>query len=85
MKFLKQLLGVQTQTSNIGVLLETGRVPLMAYALKNAVNKQWFIWTHQWMKMVEMMADGRWLRWLMFDGLERERQRDRETERDRRK
>ena len=22
------------------------------------VNKQWFIWTHQWMKMVEMMADG---------------------------
>ena len=33
------------------------------------------------MKMVEMMADGRWLRWLMFDGLERER----ETERDRRK
>ena len=31
--------------------------------------------------MVEMMADGRWLRWLMFDGLER----DRETERDRRK
>ena len=40
MKFLKQLLGVQTQTSNIGVLLETGRVPLMAYALKNAV-KNW--------------------------------------------
>ena len=30
--------------------------------------------------MVEMMADGRWLRWLMFDGLERERQRQRETE-----
>ena len=27
--------------------------------------------------MVEMMADGRWLRWLMFDGLERERDRDR--------
>ena len=41
------------------------------------------------MKMVEMMADGRWLKWLMFDGLERERYRerqtDRETERDRRK
>ena len=30
--------------------------------------------------MVEMMADGRWLRWLMFDGLERERERQRETE-----
>ena len=27
MKFLKQLLGVQIQTPNIGVLLETGRVP----------------------------------------------------------
>ena len=40
MKFLKQLLGVQTQTSNIGVLLETGRVPLMVYALKNSV-KNW--------------------------------------------
>ena len=42
------------------------------------VNKQWFIWTHQWMKMVEMMADGRWLRWLKFDGLERERDRERQ-------
>ena len=41
MKFLKQLLGVQTQTSNIGVLLETGRVPLMAYAIKNSI-KNWF-------------------------------------------
>ena len=40
MKFLKQLLGVQKQTSNIGVLLETGRVPLMAYALKNSI-KNW--------------------------------------------
>ena len=27
--------------------------------------------------MVEMMADGRWLRWLMFDGLERESDRER--------
>ena len=34
MKFLKQLLGVQTQTPNLGVLLETGRVPLMTFALK---------------------------------------------------
>ena len=25
--------------------------------------------------MVEMMADGRWVRWLMFDGLERDRQK----------
>ena len=40
MKFLKQLLGVQPQTSKIGVLLETGRVPLMAYALKNCI-KNW--------------------------------------------
>ena len=40
MKFLKQLVGVQVQTSNTGVLLETGRVPLMAYALKNSV-KNW--------------------------------------------
>ena len=40
MKFLKQLLGVQTQTSNIGVLLEVGRVPLMAFALKNSI-KNW--------------------------------------------
>jgi len=31
MKFLKQFLGVQKQTSNIGVLLETGRVPLLTY------------------------------------------------------
>ena len=40
MKFLKQLLGVQTQTPNIGVLLETGRVPLMTYAIKNSI-KNW--------------------------------------------
>ena len=40
MKFLKQVLGVQTQTTNIGILLETGRVPLMAYALKHCI-KNW--------------------------------------------
>jgi hypothetical protein len=40
MKFLKQLLGVQTQTHNVGVLLESGRIPLMAYALKNSM-KNW--------------------------------------------
>ena len=38
MKFLKQLLGVQT--SNLGVLLETGRVPFMTYAIKNSI-KNW--------------------------------------------
>ena len=41
MKFLKQLLGVQSQTSNIGVLLETDRVPLLKYAAKNSIN-YWF-------------------------------------------
>ena len=40
MKFLKQLLGVQGQTQNIGILLETGRVPLMTFAAKNCV-KNW--------------------------------------------
>ena len=40
MKFLKQLLGVQTQTPNLGVLLETGRVPLITFALKNCI-KNW--------------------------------------------
>ena len=40
MKFLKQLLGVQKQTSNVGVLLETGRLPLMVYAIKNVI-KNW--------------------------------------------
>ena len=29
MRFCKDLLGVQRQTSNIGVLLELGRVPIM--------------------------------------------------------
>ena len=39
-RFLKQLLGVQVQTTNIGVLLETGRVPLTIYAKKNCI-KNW--------------------------------------------
>ena len=38
--FLKQLLGVQQQTSNTGVLLETGRVPLTLFAQRNCV-KNW--------------------------------------------
>ena len=33
-KFLKQLLGVQTQTTTIGVLLETGEIPISCYAKK---------------------------------------------------
>ncbi len=40
MKFCKQLLGVQKQTTNIGVLLELGQVPLQLYAIKNAI-KNW--------------------------------------------
>ena len=39
-KFLKQLLGVQVQTTNIGVLLETGRIPLSIFAKKNCI-KNW--------------------------------------------
>ena len=40
MSFCKQLLGVQKQTTNIGVLLELGVVPLHLYAKKNAI-KNW--------------------------------------------
>ena len=40
MKFCKQLLGVQKQTTNIGVLLELGQVPLELYAIKNSI-KNW--------------------------------------------
>ena len=36
----KQLLGVQKQTTNIGILLELGRVPLQNFAIKAAV-KNW--------------------------------------------
>ena len=36
----KQILGVQTQTTNIGVLLELGRIPLSVSAVKFAV-KNW--------------------------------------------
>ena len=31
MRFCKDLLGVQRQTSNIGVLLDLGRIPIMIY------------------------------------------------------
>ena len=40
MMMCKQLLGVQKQTTNIGVLLELGRVPLCLYTLKSSV-KNW--------------------------------------------
>ena len=39
-RFLKQLLGVQQQTSNTGVLLEMGRFPLAIFAKRNCV-KNW--------------------------------------------
>ena len=40
MSFCKQLLGVQKQTTNIGVLLELGQIPLSIYAKKMAI-KNW--------------------------------------------
>jgi len=36
----KQILGVQKQTTNIGVLLELGRIPLQIYAIKSTI-KNW--------------------------------------------
>ena len=40
MMVCKQILGVQKQTTNIGVLLELERVPLNLYAKKSAI-KNW--------------------------------------------
>ena len=40
MLICKQILGVQKQTTNIGVLLELGRVPLQFHAIKSAI-KNW--------------------------------------------
>ena len=40
MKFCKELLGVQKQTTNIGVLLELGKTPIMLNAKKNCI-KNW--------------------------------------------
>ena len=40
MRFCKELLGVQKQTTNIGVLLELGRIPIMLYGEKNCI-KNW--------------------------------------------
>ena len=39
-KFCKDLLGVQKQTTNVGVLLELGRVPIMIQGKKNCI-KNW--------------------------------------------
>ena len=40
MSICKQLLGLQKSTTNVGVLLELGRVPLSLYAIKLAI-KNW--------------------------------------------
>ena len=40
LSFCKQLLGVQKQTTNIGVLLELGQIPITLLAQKNAI-KNW--------------------------------------------
>ena len=39
-RFCKELLGVQKQTTNIGVLLELGTIPIMLYGKKNCI-KNW--------------------------------------------
>ena len=39
-RFCKELLGVQRQTTNIGVLLELGRILIMIYGIKNCI-KNW--------------------------------------------
>ena len=38
-RFLKQMIGLQRQTSNIGVLLETGRVPMHLLGKKRCIKK----------------------------------------------
>ena len=53
-KFLKQLLGVQTQTTNIGVLLETGRIPMSIHAKKVCVKNWGRIVTCQCNNIVQM-------------------------------
>ena len=40
LRFCKEILGVQTQTSNLGVLLELGRIPLTIYGKKNAAKNR---------------------------------------------
>ena len=39
-RFCKELLGVQKQITNIRVLLELGRVPIMFHGIKNSI-KNW--------------------------------------------
>jgi hypothetical protein len=38
MRFCKEILGVQRKTTNIGVLLDLGRIPIMYYGIKNCIN-----------------------------------------------
>ena len=40
MKCCKDVLGVQRQTTNVGVLLELGRIPFCVYGKKNCI-KNW--------------------------------------------
>ena len=40
MRFCKDLLGVQRQTTNVGVLLELGRTPIIFFGVKNCI-KNW--------------------------------------------
>ena len=51
-KFLK-LLGVQRQTTNIGVLLETGRIPMHIYAKRNCVKNSIRISKDQWNTLLQ--------------------------------
>ena len=50
--FCKQLLGVQRQTTNNGVLLELGQVPLTIYAKKNAIKNWETVATYKRNKMI---------------------------------
>ena len=43
MRFCKDLMGVQKQTTYIGVLLELGRIPIMLCGKKNCIKNWWWI------------------------------------------
>ena len=45
MRFYKEILGVQRQTCNIGVLFELGEIPITIYARKNCINNYFRIKT----------------------------------------
>ena len=38
----------------------SGQIEKFMTNLESTLNKQWFMWTHLWMKMAKMMADGWW-------------------------